>query len=280
MSALVLAMVTATMAVWVRRLIRSPRTRADYLATVRALRWWMIPGALAQITLVVTAFWATTTLLPVTRFGWWTALGGSGNIAFGQSGRDGIGWTLVAVAVPVLLVVLIPVFAHNEERIFREGSETWSRGRRIRTPIVFGLVHLTMGIPVAAGVALAVSGFYFQWMYLRVVRPQVPAIDALYEASRQTVPAPPTEEPCPPLPVGAPYDPDEWDRVQALRAEVRARNWQRRQTWDGENLRRLREQRAALRAPAVATAAAAHTASNWLLCGTLAVLVVVDLVIG
>lgn len=282
-SATVLVVVAASMALWVRRLIRSPETRADYSTTVRALRWWMIPGAIAQVTLVAAAFWAVTTVAPITRFGWWSAVGGSGNIAFGQTGRDGIGWTLTAVAIPAILVLLIPVFAHNEERMFREGAETWSRGRRIRTPVVFGLAHLLMGIPIAAGVALAVSGIYYQWVYLHAVRPRRPEIDALYEQSRSVAGAPPQEEPFPPLPVGAPYDASEWDRIHALRAEVRARNWQRRRDReDGidDALQRLWTQRAALRAPAVRTAAAAHTASNWLLCGLLAVLVVTDLVIN
>ncbi len=276
-SAIVLLVVVTSMVLSVRNLARGPERRAEYLQTVRALRWWMVPGAIAQITLVATTFWALTTLAPFTKFGWWVALGGSGNISLGQTGKDGIGWTMLAVAVPLCLMLLVPALAHNEESIFRSGAEGWTVGRRIRTQVTFGLIHLTMGIPVAAGLALVISGFYFEWVYLRAVRRHRSEIIAL-----QDVP-PPTEEACPTLPVGAPYDPAEWDRIQLLRSDIRARNRQRRLDWeDGvdEESRRAREQRAALRVPAVSTAAAAHSTSNWIICAVLLVFVVSELLAG
>ncbi|WP_430334204.1 hypothetical protein [Rhodococcus sp. ACT016] len=276
-SAIVLLAVVTSMVLSVRQLTRSTVRRAEYLATVRAIRWWMVPAAIVQLTLVATTFWALTVVAPFTRFGWWVALGGTGNISLGQTGKDGIGWTLLAVAVPLGLALLVPLLAHDEERIFRAGAEGWTAGRRIRKQVTFGLIHLTMGIPVAAGIALVISGFYFEWVYLRAVRRHRSEIDALRDVP------PPAEEACPPLPVGAPYDPSEWDRVQMVRAEVRARNMQRRLDWEegtDEETRRSRAQRAALRAPAVSTAAAAHATSNWLICGTLLFFIISELVAG
>ncbi|MEV0947688.1 hypothetical protein [Rhodococcus sp. NPDC049939] len=273
-SAIVLLFVITSLALWVRRLARNSVHRADYVGTVRAIRWWMVPGAIAQLTLVGTTFWALTTFVPFTRFGWWIALGGSGNVALGQTGKDGIGWMLLAVAIPLGVTLLIPLFAVNEERMFRAGAEGWTAGRRIRKQVTFGLIHLTMGIPVAAGLALVISGFYFEWVYLRSVRRHRSEIDALRDVP------PPAEEACPPLPVGAPYDPEEWDRIQMLRSEVRARNRQRRLDWEVSVLkesRRPRGQQAALQASAVTTAAAAHATSNWIICGVLLVAVVSEL---
>lgn len=277
LSGVVLLLVVTSMVMSVRQLNRSPARRAEYRATVRAVRWWMVPGALAQLSLVATTFWALTVLAPFTRFGWWAALGGTGNISLGQTGKDGIGWAMLAVAVPLGLTLLVPILAHNEEQMFRAGAEGWSVGRRIRTQVTFGLIHLTMGIPVAAGLALVISGFYFEWVYLHAVRRHRSDIDALKDVP------PPVEEHCPPLPVGIPYDPAEWDRVQTLRAEIRARNRQRRLDWedgDDDESRRARAQRAALRAPAVSTAAAAHATSNWIICGVLLVFVLSELLAG
>ncbi|WFR71072.1 hypothetical protein P9209_17040 [Prescottella defluvii] len=61
-----------------------------------------------QITLVATTFWALTVVAPFTRFGWWVALGGTGNISLGQTGKDGMGWTMLGVAVPLGLALLVP----------------------------------------------------------------------------------------------------------------------------------------------------------------------------
>ncbi|MGO4202026.1 hypothetical protein AB4Z09_09755 [Rhodococcus sp. TAF43] len=265
-SVFVLALVVTSMGLTVKQLARSRARRATYLRTVRAIRWWMVPAAAMQLTVVAGTFWVLSEAVPILRFGWWSALGGSGNIALGQTDNSGFVWSALSLAIPAALVLLVPFLAHDEERTFRAGAEEWTMATRVRTQVTFGLIHLAMGIPVAAGIALIVSGFYFERLYLVAVRGNRERI-----AELRNVP-PPAVIDCPPLPVGAPYDPHHWDRVQAERAAVRAENTRLRLAWeDGEDeaSRRARSLRAELRAPALATAAAAHAVSNWIVCALL-----------
>jgi hypothetical protein len=69
-----------------------------------------------------------------------------------------------------LLIPLLPLFAEREEEAFRMGAEGWSRPRRVRRSVEFGLVHLIMGIPIGVALALSLGGGYFTWAYLRGYR--------------------------------------------------------------------------------------------------------------
>lgn len=90
-------------------LLRSPDVRRGYLATIRAIRWWMWPVAVAHVLLILFSLNLLLTAVPVLQLGWWMLLGGSGNVALGQTGRDGSLWQFIAIAVPlaVLLQILI-----------------------------------------------------------------------------------------------------------------------------------------------------------------------------
>jgi hypothetical protein len=62
-----------------------------------------------------------------------------------------------------LLILGIPFWARVEERLFRKGANTWKQ-ICIRS-ILFGLVHLLVGIPLLAGLVLIVPGFLFACRY-------------------------------------------------------------------------------------------------------------------
>ncbi len=63
----------------------------------------------------------------------------------------------------LMLLLGIPFWARLEERIFRQGANSW-RQIGIRS-VQFGLVHLIVGIPILAGFVLIVPGFLFACRY-------------------------------------------------------------------------------------------------------------------
>lgn len=150
---------------------RSERLRGRVVEILRGLRF----RHFAPVPLVLTGVVVVATLLlqvPGLSWGWWTAIGGTGNVIVGGSDRPGLGavtW-LAPVLFITLLIPLLPLFAEREEHMFREGAEDWSMARRARRAVEFGLVHLIMGIPIGVALALSVGGGYFTWAYMRGFR--------------------------------------------------------------------------------------------------------------
>jgi hypothetical protein len=146
----------------------STNGRSLILDIVRGIRWrhiWPVPFVLA---LVVFAS-ALLTQIPGLDWGWWSALGGEGNPAFGsnKSTNGTVGEWLIPAAFVLMLVPALPLFAHAEERMFRSGAEGWSSGRRMYKIISFGLIHALIGIQIGVALALSIGGAYFMWAYLR-----------------------------------------------------------------------------------------------------------------
>src|SRR5437016_4385335 len=131
------------------RLVTSARTAIGGVARQRTrdilsgLRWRHFAWApVALISVLVVA--SLLLLVPPLRIGWWTLLGGQGNIIVGNTSRTKgtvLVWLVPAVFIALLLPAL-PLFAEREEWAFRRGAEHWSTARRIRRGLEFGLVHL------------------------------------------------------------------------------------------------------------------------------------------
>jgi hypothetical protein len=149
------------------RVARSRPARRRTVEIVRGLR----PHHFLQAPPVFVVVIATALLLvqvPGLSFGWWTALGGTGNIITGSTTRTGgtaLAW-IIPAAFLVVVAPLLPLFAEREEQMFRVGAEGWSTARRARRGVEFGLLHLIMGIPIGVALALSVGGWYFTWAYL------------------------------------------------------------------------------------------------------------------
>ncbi|MDQ1403233.1 MAG: hypothetical protein QOG03_1549 [Actinomycetota bacterium] len=157
----------------VRGLRRSASSdaRRRMLEIVRGLRvahFVLAPVVLLGVAVAIGLLW----LIPPLRWGWWTALGGNGNIIFGSTSATQntvLEWLVPAVFI-VLLVPALPLLVEREEIGFRLGAEGWSNGRRFLRGLQFGLLHLIAGIPIAAALALAVGGWAFTAYYLRWYR--------------------------------------------------------------------------------------------------------------
>ena len=139
------------------RICRNPQHRREYSETVRSLRWWMVPAGLAHLVAVGATAVLLLTLVPPLRYGWWSLIGGSGNVLLGQTGHSGTLWRLVGIALPLILVVVVPWLAHLEESTFRAGSENRSVPRRLAVQLGFGLIHCMAGVPLAVGIALTLT---------------------------------------------------------------------------------------------------------------------------
>ncbi|MDQ1438841.1 MAG: hypothetical protein QOK43_2470 [Acidimicrobiaceae bacterium] len=167
LSVAVLGLVGVRLATIARRAATSPQLRARTIEIVRGLR----PRHFVLVPLVLTGVVVVAVLavqVPGLSFGWWTAIGGNGNVIVGSTGRDtGPITRLAPLVFLTVLIPLIPLLAEREERVFRFGAEDWSGWRRARRAVEFGLVHLVMGIPIGVALALSIGGGYFTWAYLR-----------------------------------------------------------------------------------------------------------------
>lgn len=159
--------------------------RRTVLRVVRGIRWrhvWPAPFVLTAVVVVASLLM----LVPPLDWGWWTALGGTGNPVTGgtdQTAGTVLEWLLPAVFL-ALLVPALPLFALAEEHMFREGAETWSWRRRVFKALQFGLVHVLIGIPIGVALALSVGGAYFQAVYLRAFRRSGRRAAAVLESTR------------------------------------------------------------------------------------------------
>ncbi|WP_156671069.1 MULTISPECIES: hypothetical protein [unclassified Mycobacterium] len=262
LTAVVVLFIAVTTLRILRSLVRSERARREYRQTVMAMRWWMIPAAVGQLTLVFAAYLGLVHFLPLLGWGWWRMLGNAGNVGLAQTGQTGLIWRVIGFAVPILLAAAVPWMAHAEELAFRAGSERQGVRRKVRRQVVFGLTHMWAGIPIGACLALTISGLYFLLVYLRALASLGPDL----QAARNV----PSYErlPSPSLPAGAEEDPETLAALHTERARVRQENDERRKAWADK----LEEQISAsydrvdqVRRRAVAKSAAAHAVSNWLL---------------
>jgi hypothetical protein len=70
---------------------------------------------------------------------------------------------LLAILFWLVMILALPFLAEIEERVFRQGIHTWKAISR--SSLVFGLIHLIMGIPLFMGFVLFVPGFLFACRY-------------------------------------------------------------------------------------------------------------------
>jgi hypothetical protein len=167
------------------KLSRSQRGRSLSRDVWTRLRWrhiWPVPFVLAGV--LVTA--VPLLLVPVLRWGWWSALGGDGNPIFGSSSTTmGTVWEwLIPLVFMVLVLAALPLFANAEERMFRSGAQRWSTRQRVVKVLQFGLIHALIGIPIGVALALSVGGAYFMWVYLNAYALTGSANEATLESTR------------------------------------------------------------------------------------------------
>ncbi len=63
----------------------------------------------------------------------------------------------------MLLAFVIPQIAAYEESMFRKGTTSWQDA--ILRSLLFGAVHLLVGVPISAAIAIAGAGLWFSYCY-------------------------------------------------------------------------------------------------------------------
>jgi len=76
------------------------------------------------------------------------------------------GFTPIVLVFWALMVFSLPYLAKMEEIMFREG--VIDLGARIKKSIIFGMVHMVMGIPLFVAMLLCITGFIFSIRYCKV----------------------------------------------------------------------------------------------------------------
>ena len=114
--------------------------------------------------------------LPVPGLAPGAATPGAGGDVAGEGAASLTGSTTNLLMVPLfhpwliapfvlLLAFLLPRLALTEERLFRAGTRDWRRG--VVRSVLFGLAHLSMGIPLGAALGLSIGGLWFTYQYFR-----------------------------------------------------------------------------------------------------------------
>jgi len=167
------------------KLSRSNRGRSLSRQVWTRIRWrhiWPVPFVLAGVLIVAVPL----LMVPVLRWGWWSALGGDGNPIFGSSAATiGTVWAwLIPLVFMLLVVAALPLFANAEERMFRSGAQRWTARHRAVKVLQFGLIHALIGIPIGVALALSVGGAYFMSVYLHSYAMTGSANEATLESTR------------------------------------------------------------------------------------------------
>jgi len=134
----------------------------------KRFRFGMLVQCILIILLIVITAVVLCTYIPFLEYGWLNIfVKGGGNITIAPVQTASQSSSLIMrILPPVFFVILLfaaPFLAKSEEKSFRYEHEDW---RSITTQsIKFGLVHLIVGIPLAAGIALIFAGLFFGYKY-------------------------------------------------------------------------------------------------------------------
>ncbi|MEK7636145.1 MAG: hypothetical protein AAB362_00425 [Patescibacteria group bacterium] len=154
----------------------------------KMFRFKMFFEVLGALSLTSIAFLALWEYVPIFRWGWLNLfIKGGGNIIIApvleSSGSPSVFVRLLPPLFFATLLIALPFMAHYEERVFRRGYHEW---REIWIQSVkFGLIHLFVGVPLAAAIALIGVGFFYACKYRTALRNQNKVFASFLEETQQ-----------------------------------------------------------------------------------------------
>lgn len=171
MIGVVYALVLTVVGAQVWSALRSPHLGYAWKVARRVRGGHVVRNLPAQACTILVAI--TLMQLPVLRWGWWSSIGGQGNVLLASvDPGTNLGWVQpLAAVLPIFVIgaiaIAAPVLAMTEELVFRAGCERLRMSARARRAVLFGAVHALMGIPLGAALALSIGGLWFTGRYLR-----------------------------------------------------------------------------------------------------------------
>lgn len=159
---------------WLSALLAQPlldrENRRYSIDLYKRVRPRHIASSLLLAALTLAAYAAISTAVPATNISWISLMSGGGS-----SGEEGTNILIASATLPILgpifialLVFDMPLLTSLEERLFRGGTSSYLGA--IPRSLVFGLAHCLVGVPVAAGLAIAIPGMWFSRQYLAAER--------------------------------------------------------------------------------------------------------------
>lgn len=136
---------------------------------------------LAVIALMLGVAWSLWQV-PGFKYGWLHLFfRGGGNLQIRplleHSASDGLLPKVMSVLFLLALLYLIPFWAEYEERWFRSGHYKWKP--IVKQSIKFGLMHCLVGVPLAVGIALIVTGLFYGFKYKKAYEANVISDDSV-----------------------------------------------------------------------------------------------------
>lgn len=155
---------------WLSALLAQPlmnRENRRYSAELyKRVRPRHIGSALLTAALTFAAYFTISTAVPTLDVSWLSLMSSGGS-----SGEEGTNVLIAPATLPILgpifialLVFNMPLITRLEERLFRGGTRSYLGA--IPRSLVFGLAHCLVGVPVAAGLAIAIPGMWFSHAYI------------------------------------------------------------------------------------------------------------------
>lgn len=145
------------------------RNESRFFWTIwKRVRPLMVLESMAVVIAVITSAITMCVFIPYLKWGWTNLFfKGGGNILLSpalESMDSSHGWVkYLVLAFLALFVLVTPFLTKAEEEMFRKGH--YEIKDVMKKSVGFGLIHLTVGIPIAAALAIIGAGFFFGWKY-------------------------------------------------------------------------------------------------------------------
>lgn len=130
----------------------------------RIRMFFEVSGIILLLIFAMTVLWE----VPYLKYGWINLFYESGGNIVIVPIMEGTKSTnfFIRLMVPLYFIVFIlvmPFLVRSEEDLFRKGISDW--WAIVKRSIAFGMVHCLVGVPIAAGIALIIPGFFFACKY-------------------------------------------------------------------------------------------------------------------
>lgn len=140
----------------------------DWIEAYRHIQWRLYVAIIPLIALTAACALSLIALSPaIFGFSWISfvahLLGRSANGT--NINLAGMSIPFLGIGLCLLFFTQLPYAAEIEERWFRRGTRNWVNG--VWRSLLFGLVHMLVGVPFGVALALGLGGLYFTHLYFK-----------------------------------------------------------------------------------------------------------------